>query len=324
MTKNNNLPLQRKLSRYVARHAHDRIFALAALALLGWTGSWHWIPELFSHFFFQYAALCALLVPFVLYSRAGFWRWAALAVTILIWGMLLPFWRPAGVADPKPRSRLTLLQFNAAQNTAPLAHWLVSQRTAADVVLVLEADPSFAATHAALAGEYPHHIESLMDGPFGIALLSRHPLVDARILEVIGPEFPAIEASVVLPGGALRLVGIHPPPPIGKTLAALRNRFMEKLPAYLDAGTPTVVFGDFNATSWSPHLRAFMRATGLEDAQRGQGIVTTWPAFAARHSSMFGLPIDMTLVSPALFVEECRAGPFLKSDHLPVLTRIAY
>jgi endonuclease/exonuclease/phosphatase (EEP) superfamily protein YafD len=318
------LPLHRKLSGYVARHAHHRIFALAALALLGWTGSWHWIPGLFSHFFFQYAALCALLVPFVFHGRRGGWRWAALAVTLLLWGMLLPFLWPAGAADPASRGRLTLLQFNAAQNTGPLARWLASEQAAADVVLVLEADPSFAAAIAALEGEYPHHVERLMDGPFGIALLSRYPLAGARILDVIGAEFPAIEAHVILPAGPVRLVGIHPPPPLGEALAALHDRFMEKLPEYLDAKTPTVVFGDFNATPWSPRLRAFMRVTALEDAQRGQGMIATWPAFAARWSSAFGLPIDMMLTSGALFVEERRAGPFLQSDHLPVLTRIAY
>lgn len=324
MSASNDLPLRQKLSWYATRRAHHLFCALAALALLGFTGSWHWIPELFSHFHFQYTILLTLLAPLVFLGRVWHWRWVALVLTLLAWALLLPSWWTSGLGNPAPQSRITLLQFNAAQNTEPLAHWLIQHHAEADVVLVLEADPTFAAAITAFEDEYPYHVERLMPGPFGIALLSRHPLTEARILDVIGPEYPALEAYVILPAGPLHLVGIHPPPPIDAMTAGLWKRFLEKLPDFLESETPTVVFGDFNATPWSPHLRAFMHATGLDDAQRGQGMLSTWPAATARYLDILGLPIDMTLVSPALLVEDRRAGPFLESDHLPVLTRLAY
>ncbi|MDR3351722.1 MAG: endonuclease/exonuclease/phosphatase family protein [Zoogloeaceae bacterium] len=324
MSQTDDLPLHQKLYWYVTRYAHLWLCVVGALALLGWTGSWHWAPELFSHFLPQYATLATLLLPLVFLGRAGRWRWAALAIPFLAWGALLPFWWPAGAADPPPQSRLTLLQFNAAQKTEPLTHWLIAHHTEVDVALVLEAAPSFAAAIAALETEYPHHVERLLDGPFGIALLSRHPLVEARVLEALGPEFPIIEAYVVLPSGPLRLIGIHPPPPIDDTTAALHRKFMEKLAKYLQPGIPTVVFGDLNATPWSPQARAFSRATGLHDAGGGRGVIATWPAVTARYLDLLGVPIDRTLRSSDVFIEERRTGPFLDSDHLPVVTRIAY
>jgi endonuclease/exonuclease/phosphatase (EEP) superfamily protein YafD len=312
------------LCRYVMRFAHQRLCVVAALAFLGWTGDWHWFPELFSHFLPQYATFAAFLCLLVFLGRSDRWRWAALGLTLPIWAALLPFWQSTDAADPPPQSRLVLLQFNAAQESEPLARWLVAHPAAADIVLALEVDPGFADVITALETAYPYHIERLLPGPFGIALLSRYPLVEARALDFIGAEFPLVEAHVALPSGPLRLIGIHPPPPVGEMMATLHRQFMEKLAGYLDYGMPTVVFGDFNATPWSPQARAFARATGLRDAGGGQGAIATWPAVVARYLDIFGLPIDRTLTSPGVFIENRRAGPFLGSDHLPVLTQIAY
>jgi endonuclease/exonuclease/phosphatase (EEP) superfamily protein YafD len=105
--------------------------------------------------------------------------------------------------------------------------------------------------------------------------MSRHPLLDARVLTVASPDFPALQADIALDGGALRLIGIHPPPPVNHDLAQGRDRFMRELAVKLDQerapGRETLVFGDFNSTVWSPRLRDFQARTGLSDAQRGQG-----------------------------------------------------
>jgi endonuclease/exonuclease/phosphatase (EEP) superfamily protein YafD len=45
---------------------------------------------------------------------------------------------------------------------------------------------------------------------------------------------------------------------------------------------------------------------------------------SARYAGFAGIPIDLALVSANVRVVERCAGPDLGSDHLPVLTRIAY
>jgi endonuclease/exonuclease/phosphatase (EEP) superfamily protein YafD len=178
-----------------------------------------------------------------------------------------------------------------------------------------------------LAGEFPHRLERLDDSPFGIAMISRHPLREARVLEIAGPEFPALQADVVMDDVIVRLIGIHPPPPIGADLARQRNRSMSALAARLGderaPGRETLVFGDFNSTVWSPHLRDFMIRADLSDAQRGQGAPGTWPTVTARYSGLLGIPIAMALVSHGIVVTKRRIGPDLGSDHLPVVTEIA-
>jgi endonuclease/exonuclease/phosphatase (EEP) superfamily protein YafD len=312
---------------YASRHAHLRVCFIAAAALIGWTGSWHWIPELFSHAFLQYALALLVLAPLVCYGRAGHWARLSIVLTALVWLPLLPSWLPDGAADAEkspPKTRLTLLQFNTQHKTEPLAEWLASHAKDVDAVLLLEVDASFESVIKAFSGDFPYHIERFSDAPFGIALISRHPFAEARILDAIDPIFPAIDAALVTPSGPLRIVGIHPPPPIGKEEAMLRDAFMEKLAEHLESDLPTVVFGDFNSTPWSPKLRAFLSQTGLKDAQRGHGMLSTWPALLTRYADFFGVPIDLTLLSPSLTVESREAGPYLDSDHLPVITRIRY
>jgi endonuclease/exonuclease/phosphatase (EEP) superfamily protein YafD len=309
----------------LARPARHGLCLTAGAAILGWTGNWHWLPELFSHFFIQYALLLLILTPFLFWDRAGHWRWAALVVCALLGYLMLSFWLPADDAPQTqaPTTRLRILQFNAARNTEPLTHWLMQHRQEVDVVLVQETGPDFAAAMAALEEEFPYRLAQL-ESAFGIALLSRYPLHEARTLKLVDADFPALEAYIIAPSGPLHFVGIHPPPPLSEELARWRNRYMKKLLPLLENTQPVLVLGDFNSTVWSPRLREFMDKTHLRDAQRGFGPLASWPAATARYGGILGIPIDLMLVSDTLRVEERHAMPPLGSDHLPILTHIAY
>jgi endonuclease/exonuclease/phosphatase (EEP) superfamily protein YafD len=312
---------------YAARYAHRRAALVATVALVSWTGGWHWIAELFSHAFFQYALLLLALTALVFYARpTRVGRVAALVATALVWLPLLPYVLPvtADAAREAPETRLTLLQINTQRKTEALSEWLSTHAKDVDVVLALEVDTPFARVIETFSTEFPYHIESYSDDSFGIALISRHPFAEAQILDAIDPFFPAVDVTLLTPSGPLRLVGIHPPPPISAESAALRDAFLEKLAKNLNPDRPTVVFGDFNTTPWSPKFREFQSETGLEDAQRGHGLLSTWPAVLARYADVLGVPIDLTLVSASLTVASREAGPYHDSDHHPVVTRIGF
>ncbi|GHT82264.1 hypothetical protein AGMMS49543_06730 [Betaproteobacteria bacterium] len=315
--------------RRVLGYARDGLVFIAIFALLGWTGSWHRIPELFAHFFLQYALALVCLGTLLLLGRDRKWFMIALVMLTLTGYAIAPFWMPA---DSTPASahpaRLSVLQFNVALQPEPLLRWLSAHRGEADVVLVLEMSLLSAAETKILADEFPYRIDKIDESPFSIALLSRYPLHEPQVLDLIGPTFPALQADIVTSGGTLRLVGIHPPPPIDAELAEWRNRFMTALASRLvedsAPGRATLVFGDFNSTRWSPHLRDFMARTALSDAHRGQGAPGTWPAVTARYSGLLGIPMDMMLISPGVTVLSRHIGPDLGSDHLPVLTEIEF
>ena len=79
-----------------------------------------------------------------------------------------------------------------------------------------------------------------------------------------------------------------------------------------------MVVGDLNTSPWSPVFHDLLRASGLRDGRAGHGIQPTWP-------SLFPLlwtPIDHCLVSRGLIVQRFQRGPYVGSDHFPLIVDI--
>jgi endonuclease/exonuclease/phosphatase (EEP) superfamily protein YafD len=284
------------------------------------------LPELLSHFFLVYW-LTTLLCTAVLFW-AG-WRrsaWVAAALLAAFSALLLPY-LPWPQATLKPAAELRLLQFNAAQQPEPVLGWLQQNAQRLDAIVLLEAGPDFAPGLEKLRVQFPHQLTRLQAGPFGIAVLSRWPLQLAQVLEPAGPDFPALAATLAVPGwpAPVRLYAVHPPPPLGAALADARNRFIAALAQTVTQNpTPALVVGDMNLTPWSPVFRQFQTLTDLHDCQLGQGWQATWPSVTADVLPLFGLPIDACLHATALRVQSRHVLDAMGSDHLPVLTVLAW
>jgi endonuclease/exonuclease/phosphatase (EEP) superfamily protein YafD len=80
-------------------------------------------------------------------------------------------------------------------------------------------------------------------------------------------------------------------------------------------GSRLIVCGDFNTVSWSAQFEDFGRATGLTDVFRGAWHTHSWPSW----SPVLGALIDHCLISDGLAVRDCRFGPSIGSDHLPLV-----
>lgn len=316
-----------KFKTFLARRARILLVLIAICLPIGYLGWWHWLAELFSHFFFQYWAASLLVALVLLWVGEARYKKAGVALFCLLSLSLAPYYLDLeGVSAAPATPGLKLLQFNAAQDPVHIVDWLARHPEQADVVLLLEATPDFQPGIQRLRPVFPHAWTHLEYGPFGIALLSKYPLDAAATLDLVGEDYPALAAKIT-PGGwpaALTLYGIHPPPPISGELARHRDRYMEKLAALVAANgaEPTVVLGDANSTPWSPRFRDFVRASRLRDCQGGLGLLATWPAVTAQYSPLLGIPIDACLVSAKLHVAARHAGPGLGSDHLPVLTEL--
>ncbi|GAA4783380.1 endonuclease/exonuclease/phosphatase family protein [Lysobacter hankyongensis] len=193
----------------------------------------------------------------------------------------------------------------ANRDPAPLAAWLRAQP--ADVVMLTELTPAYADALAnALVDLYPHRAFAPDDSAFGIGLLSRHPLTRIeRRGSVDG--IPSLGADIALDGAAVRVVAVHPMPPMAPHWQEERDRLLRML-AGGAAATPMVVAGDLNATPWSTALAGGARG-GLF---RATGSAPTWPG---RH---IGIPIDHVLASAHWRRGETVRGPAIGSDHLPV------
>lgn len=266
-----------------------------------------------------------------LLDLAAHWQWVFAPALVLSaglatladrrWALLLTLlglpWLTASALLPAASGALPAFTIASAnvhmdnQDVGPLARWLAQEKP--DVVVVLEVTAIYA-QGLQLLDAYPHHQIAAQNNPFGIALLSRHPLTDVRTVQD-ADGIPHIDARLTWQGRKIRVLAVHPMPPISTAFAASRDR---QLAAWArGAGLqPTLLAGDLNATPWS---RAF---TGLDalGLRRATGLAPTWPA-ALRGWS--GVPIDHVLASRHWRRIESWRGPDLGSDHAPVLARVA-
>jgi len=304
--------------RFLALRA--RVLALLAIAgllspllshpLADAGGTASWLIDLASHW--QWLFLLLLMLSsflLVLLDR----RWA-----IMVLAAPLPWLTAAPAASSGERTADVLVVATANiqyrnPDARALVDWLRKEKV--DVAAVVEVAPAHVRELEAMA-DYPHRRIVPDDGPFGIAVLSRHPLAEVKVIEGAA-GIPRIETVVQLPRGRVRLTALHPMPPLTTEDHFARNRLLRALAdAAAASSEPSIIAGDLNATPWSS---AF---AGLSDRglRRATGLAPTWPAAAA---GLMGIPIDHVLVTRQWRVLASRAGPNLGSDHLPVLATLA-
>ncbi len=173
----------------------------------------------------------------------------------------------------------------------------------------------------------------------GKGLLSRLPLVDARLLE-IAPGRPDLRATILLTGGPVTVMVVHPEPPrIGRAAVARNARSGEHARALAAeakaaaAAGPVIVMGDFNRVAWQPIARLFA-AAGLRDAWRDAGrgpgftLPTRWANGGHRGHALgnLGLPalvrVDYVWHSRHFVADAAWLGDAGGSDHRPVIARL--
>lgn len=265
-------------------------------------GTLGWLLDLAAHWQWWYAAAWLALCLFCAMRDRRYLLLAPFAALPLFTASrMLP-------ASDGEGSSLVIVAANvnlANRDPAPLAAWLRAQP--ADVVMLTELTPAYAdALARSLVDVYPHRAFAPDDSAFGIGLLSRHPLTRIERRDSVD-RIPSLGADIALDGAVVRIVAVHPMPPMAPHWHEERDRLLRML-ADGSASTPMVVAGDLNATPWSTALAGAARG-GLF---RTTGSAPTWPG---RH---IGIPIDHVLASAHWRRGETARGPAIGSDHLPI------
>lgn len=189
-----------------------------------------------------------------------------------------------------------------------------------DLLIIEEYTPAWEMATESLKTKYPYSLGNAKQGGAGIALFSRLPLNDPRLIDFDASAHDGIFASVEMTGTTLQCVAIHPLPPTRGDKFASRNRQLVDTAQLLrSVPGPKVLIGDLNTSIWSPYYRDLVRDAGMRDARLGFGSLPTWPN---RLPAFVRIPIDNCLVSDGIFVEQIRTGPDIGSDHLPLNRRV--
>lgn len=274
--------------------------------------------QLFTHFRLQYFVVASLLVVVFVVMRERRYAVLLFATAFINGAHVVPWY----LDEPYSTDgrELRLLQANVlSSNTEFDSLFTLIHDDQPDVIVLQEVSPAWAAELKRLDGAYPHQVVEAREGNFGIAVLSRHPLLAAATVASEPRELPTVIATVDVDGRPLQLVGTHPAIPLGAAGFSARNTQLATIADLLRRTTgPRVVVGDLNASIWDLNYRVFEARTGLRNVRRGFGIMPTWPVFLP----FAMIPIDHVLVSGEIGVRDVRTGPRIGSDHLPLVATI--
>jgi len=303
---------------------------LLLLSVAGYAGRLHKLPELASHFKLQYllGSLACLLLFLSLHSS---WSWplvATLCVVINAAAIFPLYVSPANAGSnvpPERRLRLMLANVNYANQRYERLIDLVGIEQP-DVLVLQEVSERWITQLRSLESRYPFHLAaSFDDDGSGIALYSRLPLEDARIVRlgsVEDVERPGITARVRVGDERLSLLTIHPRAPLLPNHFEYRNEQLADAARFVrDLPVPHVFVGDLNTTPWSPYYKDFIARSGLVDARRGSGILPSFPTFLP-FGALLRLPIDHCFVDQNVIVLSIKTGSEFGSDHLPLIVEL--
>jgi endonuclease/exonuclease/phosphatase (EEP) superfamily protein YafD len=301
-----------------------RIFAMAAGAglLLPWIAQQlshtefdrlYWAADLGAHWqalFGSGLALSACALAALTHDK----RWLALLAALGVPWLSAPPALPAGGAPARTIKTVAAnLHFGNADMTR-LKGLLDAERP--DVVLIVEVGPA-AASQLAGWTDWPHQVRQPRNDPFGLALLSRHP-ISSLANEETPSGIPRLRATLDWGGTAIDVSLLHPMPPISADFARERDQTLASEAAlHARHDRPALMGGDFNASPWSGAFTGldktgFRRATSLFPG--------TWPS--GFHA--LGIPIDHLVASRHWTVLESGVGPDVGSDHRPIVSVLAH
>lgn len=295
-------------------------FVTALFSLATFADHIHRYVELFSHFRLQYFLAAAFLAMLLFVARSR--RWAAMmlllsiinAVPVVSWYML----DSEAATTPTPSFRLILSNIYAGNDSTQTLLDLVKNERA-DILFLQEVTGQHSEELAVLNEDYPYSLKIPRQDNFGIAVISRWPFENARIVESPPHQYPTLVVELVIYGKPVTFVTTHPTPPLGDVGYDARNIQLTNVAELLNAHQGArVLIGDLNTTMWGQNYDELIEATGLVNARHGFGILPSWPT----NMPFAMIPIDHCLVSEELTVKDVRTGPNIGSDHLPLIVEL--
>ena len=185
-----------------------------------------------------------------------------------------------------------------------------------DFIAVLEINNSWMNELKALKKDYLYSIVFPREDNFGIAFFSKAPILKSEKYDFGNIGIPSISAVMSMNGKNITVIATHPLPPVSKDSVSFRNRHIAELGrSATNTKGAVMVLGDMNTTSWTPVFKDMIKTSGLNDSRRGFGVQSSWPAdiFFMR------IPIDHCLFSDEIKITNREVGPFIGSDHFPVI-----
>ncbi len=290
------------------------------ITVFGFCGTIYWFFDLFSYHRLQYMALLLACAGTLLTFKK--WREAAVAFLfgMLNLSLIMPLYWPRGVDGiDAPRQRALLLNLQYSNREYELVYEFV-HHVDPDFILFEEVTSQWAEALKEL-GAYPFFVIEARESCTGIALFSRIPLNETEIFTINETAPPDLIAQIDLEGQPLTIIGTHPSPPLGPVDYQTSMDQLSNLARIASETRGAVMLlGDLNSTSWGSYFNRLVYDANLSDSRKGYGLQ---PSFPARDlilgQFLYLTPIDHILISSEILVLDRSLGPYVGSDHYPVV-----
>jgi len=272
----------------------------------------NWIVDLMANLRLHAGAVALILAGAAFRARRkGF---AALLVTTVA-VVVIDEWRYSTALPPNGTRNFAAISYNLKLDAvrAGAANDFLAD-SGADVIFLQEVSPGWLPAIESLRSGYAHRLVLARQDSFGIAILSRLPLMQTEVNRLPG-DVPFLSATIDIDGRRIALVTAHLEWPVTPASYHRRNSQIEILGRYLaGARREMLVCGDFNLTPQSRWYAHFESLSGLEGIPGGYRLRGSWP------SSLPGarIAIDHCFTSAGLSILDYSIGPSLGSDHVPL------
>jgi endonuclease/exonuclease/phosphatase (EEP) superfamily protein YafD len=286
----------------------------------------NWAGELFVSFSMLH--FLSTIVFVVLYSIFKKRQWMFLALGLMVLQGIFVYQSlhsGAKAQEPAEQASLGVFQYNVYYRNAhcsDIAAWLISHHQDHDILLLQEIQPYMMSDFKKLKAFYPYMVLVNGKNDFGQLFFSKKVIKHHTIHSVRNSGAKFMKAVVETDGGQeMTVFAIHTTAPTSSVAFHRRNQELRTLQAQLkDTAGTKIVIGDLNVTPFSDHFKNCIKEANLNFAVIEHG-KNTWASFLP---AWVRTTIDHCLVSADIQVVDRQIGPNLGSDHLPVMTRIAF
>lgn len=229
-------------------------------------------------------------------------------------------WLSAHTNESRTAPHFRLLEMNVEYiNTDYKKALELIEREQPDIIVIEELTNVWLANLQPISKAYPYQILAAEESPYGNGILSKLPFQSTK-LYTFGPRnHPTLVANFNLKGKFLSLIHTHLPGPISPRSFPMHQLEAEEVRSLLSqCNKNAILCGDMNSSSWSYPLRSIKELAGMKDSQDGHGLQLSWPT-QKRFPHFCILSIDHCFVRGNIEVLDRRIGPFIGSDHYPLV-----
>jgi len=185
------------------------------------------------------------------------------------------------------------------------------KKTDADLVSVQELTPDWLPVlQTELSSLYPYSSSIVRMDPFGIAILSKRPILNLDTFYY--HNIPNLAGTLTCEKGqkAIHFIAAHTTPPLYQKAHTHMQEHLEVIGTYIDKiSLPVITLGDFYAPPWCREIQDLKYAAGLNDSRRTAKLDV---------SQLFENPVDYILHSSQLTCIDFESILNQSSEHIGI------